>query len=154
MVASAALVLGCNGLFGPGEAQCSQSTATVRQAIGFQDFDSARKWRDYVWEVCADVALLASLDAEIVEAEKKAGEEADKAQEQRLRKLAQARINAAQKHWIAYDSRKDAARDWEALDAARAAAKRQEEGLSASHAKELSAYNSKQYDRRAARLKK
>ncbi len=148
-----AATAGC-GLLGPSEAQCAQSAATVRQAVGFQDFESARKWRDYVWEVCADSTLITALDAEIVAAEQAARQQAELEVKKRQKKVAQARINAAQKHWLAFDGRDESGRTQQALDAARAAAERQSEGLPAEYAAQLASYNAEQYRRRVTGLSK
>lgn len=135
-------------------ARCDQSVATVRQAIGFADFASARKWREYTWKVCGESqqATLDALDKEIV-----AAEEAARAEEVAAKKksaaLAQERINAAQKLWLTFDGETPPNRN-EALDATRKSATRLESGLTPTFALQLRKYNEGEYQKRLAALKR
>jgi hypothetical protein len=140
---------GCQ-LLGQDPARCEQSAATVRQAISFKDFESARKWRDYTWKVCDERAVVATLDKEILDGETAlAAEEQTKA---RAAQLAQQRINAAQAAWLAFDSSKPEAHTRESLDATRQSAARLEDGLPAEFAQKIAAYNAAQYEKRLAAL--
>lgn len=140
---------GCQ-LLGQDPARCEQSAATVRQAISFKDFESARKWRDYTWKVCDERAVVATLDKEILEGETAlAAENQTKA---RTAQLAQQRINAAQAAWLAFDGTKPEAHTRESLDATRQSAARLEEGLPAEFAQKIAAYNAAQYEKRLAAL--
>jgi hypothetical protein len=140
---------GCQ-LLGQDPARCEQSAATVRQAISFKDFESARKWRDYTWKVCDERAVVATLDKEILDGETAlAAENQTKA---RAAQLAQQRINAAQAAWLAFDGSKPEAHTRESLDATRQSAARLEDGLPAEFAQKIAAYNSAQYEKRLAAL--
>lgn len=140
---------GCQ-LFGQDPARCDQSAATVRQAIAFKDFESARRWRDYTWKVCDERAVVATLDKEILDGETALDAEAKTATQ--AQQLAQQRINAAQKAWYAYDAGKSSEHTQEVLDATRKSAKRLEEGLPPAHAEQIAAYNTAQYEKRLAAL--
>ena len=140
---------GCQ-LLGQDPARCEQSAATVRQAISFKDFESARKWRDYTWKVCDERAVVATLDKEIQDGEAAlATENQTKAH---ATQLAQQRINAAQAAWYAFDASKPEAHTREALDATRQSAARLEEGLPPTFAQKIAAYNAAQYEKRLAAL--
>lgn len=143
------LLAGCQ-LLGQDPARCDQSAATVRQAISFKDFESARKWRDYTWKVCDERAIVATLDKEILDGETALDAEAKAAKQ--AQELAQKRINAAQQAWYAFDGGKPAERTRETLDATRKSAKRLEEGLPAAYAAKIAAYNTAQYEKRLAAL--
>jgi phytoene dehydrogenase-like protein len=147
-----ALASGCQ-LFGQDPARCDQSVATVRQAIGFKDFASARKWREYTWKVCDERGVVATLDKEIVDAEAAVAAEADAAKKNAV-KLAKDRINAAQKLWRAFDAETPANRNEQALDAARKSATRLENGLTPTFAQQLRKYNEGEYQKRLAALKR
>jgi hypothetical protein len=140
---------GCQ-LLGQDPARCDQSAATVRQAISFKDFESARKWRDYTWKVCDERAVVATLDKEILDGETALA--AEKQAKQQAAQLAQQRINAAQAAWFAFDASKPEAHTREALDATRQSAARLEQGLPAEFAQKIAAYNSAQYEKRLAAL--
>lgn len=144
-----ALLASCQ-LLGQDPALCDQSAATVRQAISFKDFESARKWRDYTWKVCDERAIVATLDKEIVEGETALAAEAQAAKQ--AQQLAQKRINAAQQAWYAYDAGKSSEHTREVLDATRKSAKRLEEGLPPALAEKIAAYNTAQYEKRLAAL--
>src|SRR5688572_5579710 len=140
---------GCQ-LLGQDPARCEQSAATVRQAISFKDFESARKWRDYTWKVCDERAVVATLDKEILEGETALDAETKAAKQ--AQELAQKRINAAQQAWYAYDAGKSSEHTQEALDATRKSAKRLEEGLPPAYAEKIASYNAAQYEKRLAAL--
>jgi hypothetical protein len=140
---------GCQ-LLGQDPARCEQSAATVRQAISFKDFESARKWRDYTWKVCDERAVVATLDKEILDGE--AALAAENQAQARAAQLAQQRINAAQAAWLAFDGSKPDAHTRESLDATRQSAARLEEGLPAEFAQKIAAYNAVQYEKRLAAL--
>src|SRR5688572_3671781 len=118
---------GC-ALFGQDPARCDQSVATVRQAIGFKDFASARTWREYTWRVCDERGVVATLDKEIIDAEAAMAAEAEAAKK-KAATLAQDRINAAQKIWRGFDAETPTNRSEESLAAARKSAMRLENGL-------------------------
>ena len=145
----ALLLPGCQ-LLGQDQARCDQSVATVRQALSFKDFESARKWRDYTWKVCDERAIVATLDKEIVDGETALDAELKAAKQ--ARELAQKRINAAQQAWYAYDGGKPSDHTQEVLDATRKSAKRLEEGLPPAYAEKIAAYNAAQYEKRLAAL--
>jgi phytoene dehydrogenase-like protein len=147
-----ALASGCQ-LFGQDPARCDQSVATVRQAIGFKDFASARTWREYTWKVCDERGVVATLDKEIVDAEAAVAAEADAAKKNAV-KLAKDRINAAQKLWRAFDAETPTNRNEQALDAARKSATRLENGLTPTFAQQLRKYNEGEYQKRLAALKR
>src|SRR5690606_22565678 len=107
------LASGCQ-LFGQDPARCEQSVATVRQAISFKDFKSARTWREYTWKVCDERGVVATLDKEILDAEAAAAAEAETARKNSV-KLAKDRINAAQKLWRAFDAEPAANRNEQTL---------------------------------------
>src|SRR5688572_26957320 len=140
---------GCQ-LLGQDPARCEQSAATVRQAVSFKDFESARKWRDYTWKVCDERAVVATLDKEILDGEAALDAET-KAKAQALQ-LAKQRINAAQAAWYAFDRTSAEEHTQEALDATRKSAKRLEEGLPPQLAEKIAAYNAAQYEKRLAAL--
>lgn len=148
---SALLLLsaGCQ-LFGQDPARCEQSAATVRQAISFKDFESARKWRDYTWKVCDERAVVATLDKEILDGE--AALDAEAKANAQAQQLAKQRINAAQAAWYAFDGAKAEDHTQEGLDATRKSAKRLEEGLPPALAAKIAAYNAAQYEKRLAAL--
>ena len=149
-----ALAAGCD-MFGQDSARCEQSVATVRQAIGFKDFKSARTWRDYTWKVCGDgaKATLEALDKEVV-----AGEEAAKTEAETTKKknqaLAQQRINAAQKLWRAFDGETPANKTEPNLEATRKSAARLENDLTPTFALQLRKYNDGEHQKRLAALKR
>ena len=121
-------------LLGHDPAKCEQSAATVRQAISFKDFESARKWRDYTWKVCDERAVVATLDKELLDGETALDTETKaKAAQQ----IAQQRINAAQAAWVAFDGSKPAEHTREALDATRQSAARLEVGLTPQFAQKI-----------------
>jgi hypothetical protein len=148
----AALLLmsaGCQ-LLGQDAARCEQSAATVRQAITFKDFESARKWRDYTWKVCDERAVVATLDKEILDGE--AALDAETKANAQAQQLAQQRINAAQSAWQAFDRAAAEEHTQDSLDATRKSAKRLEEGLPPAFAEKIAAYNAAQYEKRLAAL--
>jgi hypothetical protein len=145
------LASGCQKLFGQDPARCDQSAATVRQAIGFKDFESARKWRDYTWKVCDDRAVVASLDKEILDAEAALAKEAQ-ATAKKAQNLARKRINSAQALWLKFDAESPAARTRQNLDATRDAARSQAKGLAPEYAKQIDAYNDGEYQKRLSAL--
>lgn len=149
---AAALASGCQ-LFGQDPARCDQSVATVRQAIGFKDFASARTWREYTWKVCDDHAVIASLDKEIVDGEAAVATEAAAAKKNTA-KLAKDRINAAQKLWRGFDAETAANRNEQGLDEVRKSAARLESGLTPTFAQQLRKYNEGEYQKRLAALKR
>lgn len=151
-IALAAMGSGCQ-LFGQDSARCEQSVATVRQAIGFKDFASARTWREYTWKVCDERGVVATLDKEIVDAEAAAATEAATAKKKE-RGLAKERINAAQKLWRAFDAEAAAAKTEQALEAARKSAARLESGLTPEYAQQLRKYNEGEHQKRLAALKR
>jgi hypothetical protein len=147
-----ALASGCQ-LFGQDPARCDQSVATVRQAIGFKDFASARTWREYTWKVCDERGVIATLDKEIVDAEAAAAAEADAAKKNAV-KLAKDRINAAQKLWLGFDAETAANRNERTLDEVRKSATRLENGLTPALTQQLRKYNEGEYQKRLAALKR
>jgi phytoene dehydrogenase-like protein len=149
---AAALGMGCQ-LFGQDPARCEQSVATVRQAIGFKDFASARTWREYTWKVCDERGVVATLDKEIVDAEAAVAAEAAAAKK-KAATLAQDRINAAQKIWRGFDAETPTNRNEQGLDAARKSAMRLESGLTPTFAQQLRKYNEGEYQKRLAALKR
>lgn len=149
-LALAAVAGGCQ-LFGQDSARCDQSVATVRQAIGFKDFKSARTWREYTWKVCDERAVIATLDKEIVDAEAAATAEAAAAKKKTIA-LAKDRINAAQKMWRAFDAAAAADRTPQALEATRKSAARLESGLTPDYAQQLRKYNEAEHEKRLAAL--
>jgi phytoene dehydrogenase-like protein len=151
LIALGACLSSCQQLFGQDPERCNQSVATVRQAIGYKDFESARKWRDYTWKVCDERAIVATLDKELVDTE--AAFIAEKAAEKKkAEKLAQDRVNAAQELWLKFDAETAANRNLQTLAAARKSAKRLERGLKPAHAQQLAAYNEAEYEKRLAAL--
>jgi hypothetical protein len=148
----AALGGGCQ-LFGQDPARCEQSVATVRQAIGFKDFASARTWREYTWKVCDERGVIATLDKEIIDGEAAVAAEAEAANKKAV-KLARDRINAAQKVWRGFDAETAANKNEQSLDATRKSATRLESGLSPTFAQQLRKYNDGEYQKRLAALKR
>jgi hypothetical protein len=148
----AALASACQ-LFGQDPARCDQSVATVRQAIGFKDFASARKWREYSWKVCDERGVIATLDKEILDGEATVAAEAEAAKKNAA-KLGQERINAAQKVWRAYDAEAATTKTQQTLDATRKSATRLESGLIPTYAQQLRKYNEAEYQKRLAALKR
>jgi hypothetical protein len=146
------LASGCQ-LFGQDPARCEQSVATVRQAISFKDFTSARTWREYSWKVCDERGVIATLDKEIVDAEAASAAEATAAKKNSV-KLAKDRINAAQKLWRGFDAETPANRNEQALDEVRKSATRLENGLTPPFAQQLRKYNEGEYQKRLAALKR
>ncbi len=147
-----ALLSGCQ-LFGQDPARCDQSVATVRQAIGFKDFASARTWREYTWKVCDERGIVATLDKELLDAETAAAAEVQAAKQSSV-KLAKERINAAQKIWRGFDAETAANKNEPALDATRKSATRLESGLTPTFAQQLRNYNEGEYQKRLAALKR
>jgi hypothetical protein len=152
LLAPMALASGCQ-LFGQDTARCDQSVATVRQAIGFKDFASARTWREYTWKVCDERGIIATLDKEIIDAEAAAAAEVAAAKKNSV-KLAKDRINAAQKLWRGFDAETAANRNQAALDEVRKSAARLENGLTPTFAQQLRKYNDGEYQKRLAALKR
>lgn len=150
LMAMGSLISGCQ-LFGQDPARCDQGVATVRQAIGYKDFASARTWRDYTWKVCDERAIVDTLDKEIVDAEAAAAAEVE-AIKQKAAKLAKDRINAAQALWLKFDAEAAPNRTREALDATRKSAKRLERDLEPTYAAKLGQYNDVEYQKRLAAL--
>jgi hypothetical protein len=148
----AALGSGCQ-LFGQDPARCDQSVATVRQAIGFKDFASARTWREYTWKVCDERGVIATLDKEIVDGVAAVAAEAAAAKKKSV-KLAQDRINAAQKLWRGFDVEAAPNKNEQILAAARKSATRLENGLTPTFAQQLRKYNDGEYQKRLAALKR
>lgn len=151
MLALGVCLAGCDQIMGQDSARCEQSVATVRQAITFEDFELARKWRDYSWKVCDERAVIATLDKEILDAEAAAAAAAE-AERKKLTQLAQDRINAAQKLWLKFDAESSANKNQKTLAAARKSAKRLERGLPPTYAGKLAAYNQAEYEKRLAAL--
>lgn len=149
---AAALSSGCQ-MFGQDPARCEQSVATVRQAIGFKDFASARTWREYTWKVCDERGVVATLDKEIIDAEAAVAAEAEAAKKKTV-KLAQERINAAQKLWRGFDAEVPPNQNEQGLDATRKSATRLENGLPPTFAQQLRKYNDGEYQKRLAALKR
>jgi phytoene dehydrogenase-like protein len=147
-----ALLSGCQ-LFGQDTARCDQSVATVRQAIGFKDFASARKWREYTWKVCDERAVVATLDKELVDAEAAAAAEVEAAKKNAM-KQAKNSINAAQRLWRAFDAEAPENRNEQALEATSKSAARLESGLSPTFAQQLRKYNEGERQKRLAALKR
>lgn len=147
-----ALASGCQ-LFGQDPARCEQSVATVRQAIGFKDFKSARTWREYSWKVCDERGVIATLDKEIIDAEAAAAAESETVKKNAA-KLAQGRINAAQKLWRGFDAEPAANRNERTLDEVRKSAARLENGLTPTFAQQLRKYNEAEHQKRLAALKR
>ncbi len=148
--AAVALLPGCQ-LLGKDQGRCDQSASTVRQAISLKDFQSARSWRDYTWKVCDERGIVATLDKEITDGE--AALEAElKANAEKAKKQAQTQINRAQAVWRKFDEAEAAARNREALDAARKSAKRLEDGLTPAYSAKVRAYNDGEYQKRLATL--
>lgn len=137
-------------LGGSNQALCDQSVATVRQALGFEQFESAKEWRDYAWKACKERAVIATIDKEI-ESAIEAYNEAQK-KKKAMGVEAKERVNAAQALWLEYDALASKKRDKEALDRARTSAERLAKGLDAEYAKLLRAYNRKEYQKRLAKL--
>lgn len=152
-VAAVATSSGCDGLLGRNQAQCDQSVATVRQAISFRQLESAEQWREYTWKICRDEELLATIDKELIAAREAVALEKLQAAK-REREVAQARINAAQALWMAFDARKESERTTAQLTATRSSAIRQGKGLGPDLAKQLDSYNSAQFAKRQALLKR
>jgi len=153
LMAPALVLASACQLFGQDPARCDQSVATVRQAIGFKDFASARTWREYTWKVCDERGVVATLDKEIVDAEAAVAAEADAAKKNAV-KLAKDRINAAQKLWRGFDADTSVNRNEQALDEVRKSATRLENGLTAPLAQQLRKYNEGEYQKRLAALKR
>jgi hypothetical protein len=151
-VTLAAAASGCQ-LLGQDSARCEQSVATVRQAIGFKDFASARTWREYTWKVCDERGVIATLDKEIVDAEAAAAAETA-ATKKKARGLAKERINAAQKLWRGFDAEAATAKTEQALEATRKSAARLESGLTPEYAQQLRKYNEGEHQKRLAALKR
>jgi hypothetical protein len=147
-----ALLSGCQ-LFGQDTARCDQSVATVRQAIGFKDFASARTWREYTWKVCDERGVVATLDKELVDAEAAAATEVAVAKQNAM-KQAKERINAAQKLWRAFDAETPENRNEQALEATSKSATRLESGLTPTYAQQLRKYNEGEHQKRLAALKR
>jgi phytoene dehydrogenase-like protein len=145
-----ALLSGCQ-LFGQDTARCDQSVATVRQAIGFKDFASARTWREYTWKVCDERGVIATLDKELVDAEAAAAAEVEAAKKNAM-KQAKDRINAAQKLWRAFDAEPAENRNEQALEATSKSAARLESGLTPTFAQQLRKYNEGERQKRLAAL--
>jgi len=148
----AALANGCQ-LFGQDSARCEQSVATVRQAIGFKDFASARTWREYTWKVCDERGVVATLDKELIDAEAAVAAEAAAAKK-KAAALAKERINAAQKLWRAFDAEAAAAKTEQALEATRKSAARLESGLAPEYGQQLRKYNEAEHQKRLAATKR
>jgi hypothetical protein len=146
------LLSGCQ-VFGQDSARCDQSVATVRQAIGFKDFASARTWREYTWKVCDERGVIATLDKEIVDAETAAAAEVETAKKNSM-KLAKERINAAQKLWRAFDAETPENQNEQALEAVSKSAARLEGGLTPTFAQQLRKYNEEERQKRLAALKR
>jgi phytoene dehydrogenase-like protein len=152
LIVVGALLGGCQ-LFGQDTARCDQSVATVRQAIGFKDFASARTWREYTWKVCDERGVVATLDKEIVDAEAAAAAEVEAAKKNAM-KQAKDRINAAQKLWRAFDAETPENRNEQALEATSKSAARLESGLTPTFAQQLRKYNEGERQKRLAALKR
>jgi hypothetical protein len=151
MVGSLVLASGCQKLLGHDPERCDQSVATVRQAIAFKDFESARKWRDYTWKVCDERAIVTTLDKELVDAEAALVKETQ-ATAKKAQQVARKRINAAQALWLKFDAEKPADRTAAALDATRDAARRLAKGLTPEYQKQIDAYNDAEYQKRLGTL--
>jgi hypothetical protein len=48
------------------EENCTRAQTVIRQALAAKTFDGLNQWRDYAYKQCADKAMLAQLDQEIV----------------------------------------------------------------------------------------
>jgi len=147
----ATAITGCDALSGRSQAQCDQSIATLKQALTFHDFEAARKWRDYSWKVCGKGPQVEVLDEQILAAEK-AAKQAQEEKEKREQKVAQARINAAQKSWREYDMLPAKQQTEETLARAERNARRQSEGLRPEFQAQLKAYNDAESKKRVASL--
>jgi hypothetical protein len=152
MVLALGVLPGCDALVGgKGKALCEQSVGTVRQAIGFEDFESAHKWRDYAWKACDEKAILATIDKEIVDAqeavEKRRAETAEKDKQ-----AAQERINRANRLWAQFDRLPATKRTEASLTKVKASAAAVAAGLAPKFAQSIEQYNEKQYQKRLAAL--
>jgi hypothetical protein len=150
VTAFVATASGCEALKG-NALSCEDSTKTVRQAIEYGDFKSAREWRDYTWKVCSDKDAVKQLDTALLESEKKALAAAAEASPE-ARATAQTRINAAQALWIAFDSSAATLHTAERLDATRKSADQLSEGLTPGYAVKVKEYNQKQHQKRQSTL--
>jgi hypothetical protein len=59
-------VTGCNG---KNAEKCTEALSVTRQALGLENFDSAKQWRARAYAQCEDQGALAALDKEISERE-------------------------------------------------------------------------------------
>jgi hypothetical protein len=135
-------------LTGQSQALCDQSVDTVRQAIGFGDFEAARKWRDYTWKACAERGVVATLDKELLAAEE--ARLAEQAKAKQGRAAAQKRINQANVLWQAFDRDPKRSGDAAALEEARASAERLARGLDSPYAEQVRAFNDAEHKKRLA----
>lgn len=143
---------GCDALQGD-RVSCKDSVDTLRRAIGYADFESARAWREYAWNVCDDKSALNALDQEILEAEKQHRETQAEASPE-AKATAQTRINAAQSLWLAFDRLVSRQRTLERLTKTRESADQLAAGLTSGYGAKLREYNEAQHKSRVAKLGK
>lgn len=133
--------------------RCDDSVATTRKALDVKDFKAARQWRDFTWKACSDKAVIATFDKAILDGE--AAERALAADTvKRTQKLAQSRINSAQRGWYAFDALEKSARTQAALDKALAQQKKLGAGLPPAYAQKIADFNQAEYEKRRAALGK
>jgi hypothetical protein len=72
------------------EENCTKAQTVIRQALAAKTFDGLNQWREYAYKQCADKALLAQLDQEIVTQQAQAAaakQQAEQAQQQKQQML-------------------------------------------------------------------
>ena len=145
------VVLGLGAVGCKDTKKCDDAIATTRKAVELADFASARNWREHTWKVCGDRSTIDTLDKEILAAEEKVAMEM-KAAEEQAQKLAQMKIDEAQKLWLKYDAFEDKDKTRDNLDKLLKRAQALGETLKPEHKSQLEAYNVKQHQRRVAEL--
>ncbi len=145
---SGAGLVGCKD-----QQKCDEALATARKSMQdeFLDMALARQWRDRAGKMCGAGPELETLDKEILDKEAaiiKAAEDKAKAEAEAGQKA----IEEAGKVWSGYDDLEDKEKDKKALKKAKKEAQKLEKGLAVEYAKQIRAYNEKQFDKREEAL--
>jgi hypothetical protein len=141
-VAAAVLAGGCVD-----KEKCDEAIRVTRDALGKEQPDIARQWRDRAWKICNDSTLTSGLDKEITDKEAELAKRvADNAKQ--IADAAQQRLNQATSLWKSFDHEAEKERTAERLDQFKSKAAQMAQGLPPEYAKQVEDYNESQYARR------
>jgi hypothetical protein len=127
--------------------KCDEAMKVTRDALGKDQPDLARQWRDRAWKICDDPAMTGPLDKEITDKETEIAKRATD-QTKAVADAAQQRMNTATSVWRGFDKLPEKERSEANLDAYRDKATKMSEGLPPEYAAQLDTYNAGEYAKR------